>query len=122
MPPEVSSGFLVDTPGCRIPFLAPLDEAVRPFVFPVKRVRCEEAGPALVEADPRRDVLRLRRDRGHAYNVSDPARLVCCGRPFWRPAPPPDANGAPDAARGSSKDTTTTPIPIDYRGVDDAVE
>lgn len=111
--PEASSGFLVDTPGCRIPFLAPLDEAVRQFVFPAKRVDCEDAGPALVEADPRRNVLRLRRDRAQHYNISDPARLTCCTGAFWRPEPHVH-RAAPTGAQDEDH--------AEFRGVDDAIE
>ncbi|KAK3912174.1 Holo-[acyl-carrier-protein] synthase [Frankliniella fusca] len=111
--PEASSGFLVDTPGCRIPFLAPLDEAVRPFVFPAKRVNCEDAGPALVEADPRRDVLHLRRDRALHYNVSEPARLACCARAFWRPAPSPAPTGTGTGPPSSDR--------AELRAVDDVI-
>ncbi|KAJ1531002.1 hypothetical protein ONE63_005834 [Megalurothrips usitatus] len=121
--PEVSSGFLVDTPGCRIPFLAPLDEAVRPFVFPVKRVDCADAGPALVEADPRRDVLVLRRGRAHAYNVSDPARLACCSRAFWRPSPLTLAAAlAAPAADKKGKSGAVTAPGVDFHNLDDAIE
>ncbi|KAG8287670.1 hypothetical protein J6590_031784 [Homalodisca vitripennis] len=76
-------GFLVDTKGCRIPDLDPMDPSIQRFIFDEPPINCvEQYGPALVESNLTSLYVNL--PALAYYNVSDTSQLRCCYLPFWR--------------------------------------
>uniref|UniRef100_A0A1B6EXQ9 DUF229 domain-containing protein n=1 Tax=Cuerna arida TaxID=1464854 RepID=A0A1B6EXQ9_9HEMI len=76
-------GFLVDTKGCRIPDLDPMDPSIQRFIYDEPPINCvEQYGPALVESNLTSLYVNLAALA--YYNVSDKSQLQCCYLPFWR--------------------------------------
>ncbi|XP_046676045.1 uncharacterized protein LOC124364533 [Homalodisca vitripennis] len=89
-PPQ--SGFLVDTKGCRIPDLDPMDPSIQRFIYDEPPINCvEQYGPALVESNLTSLYVNL--PALAYYNVSDTSQLRCCYLPFWRVEVPESASG-----------------------------
>jgi hypothetical protein len=82
---NVQSGFLVDTTGCRIPDLDPLDPVIREFIKKEKPLNCHEKHPLLVDANL--TSLFIMKSTLPVFNISDVEQLDCCYQPFWRSKP-----------------------------------
>jgi hypothetical protein len=83
--PNVQSGFLVDTIGCRIPDLDPLDPVIREFITKEKPLNCHDKHPLLVDANT--TSLFVTKSTLPVFNISDAEQLACCYQPFWRAKP-----------------------------------
>ncbi|XP_054285123.1 uncharacterized protein LOC129001737 isoform X1 [Macrosteles quadrilineatus] len=76
------SGFLVNTNGCRIPDLDPMDISVRKFVYDEPVLNCSaQYGPALVLSNL--TAVYINTSALSYYNVTV-GQISCCYRPFWR--------------------------------------
>ncbi|KAJ9592750.1 hypothetical protein L9F63_015588 [Diploptera punctata] len=80
--PERKSGFLVDTPGCRIPDLDPFDPIVREFIKKEKQLNCNKNLPLVVNANL--TSLFILKSSFDYLNITDEEELDCCYQPFWR--------------------------------------
>ncbi|XP_069698059.1 uncharacterized protein [Periplaneta americana] len=83
--PNIKSGFVVDTDGCRIPDLDPFDPVVREFIFKETPLKCHEKHPLLVDSNI--TSLFIVKSALSSFNISDLDQLDCCYRPFWRTKP-----------------------------------
>lgn len=77
------SGYVVNTPGCRIPDLHPFDKTILKYLSSVEPVQCSEK-PPLIESDQIR--IWVERSALPSYNISHLEDLDCCYRPFARAA------------------------------------
>lgn len=76
-------GFLVNTEGCRIPDLDPMDSSVSGFIEDDTPVECSRHyGPALLESNLT-SIYLVESALVH-YNVNDINSLYCCFKPFHR--------------------------------------
>jgi hypothetical protein len=82
---NVQSGFLVDTSGCRIPDLDPLDPVIQRFIKKENPLNCHENHPLLVNANL--TSLFVTKSTLPVFNISDAEQLDCCYQPFWRSKP-----------------------------------
>ena len=80
--PKGKSGFLVDTPGCRIPDLDPFDPVVREFIKKEKELDCYKKHPVVV--DYNLTSLFIVKSAFQELNISDEEQLECCYQAFWR--------------------------------------
>ncbi|KAJ4441721.1 hypothetical protein ANN_11579 [Periplaneta americana] len=83
--PNMKSGFVVDTVGCRIPDLDPFDPVVRQFIFKEKPLKCHEKQPLLVDSNL--TSLFIVKSALSFFNISDLDQLHCCYQPFWTTKP-----------------------------------
>ncbi|GLH16371.1 Uncharacterized protein GBIM_20653 [Gryllus bimaculatus] len=80
---RTSNSFLVDSAGCRLPALDPLDRMVREYIFQPQPLDCTRGrGRALVASNL--TALFVVEDALPDYNVTSVDDLSCCYRPFWR--------------------------------------
>lgn len=83
-PPQ---GFLVHTPGCRIPEMNPFDSSILKYLSPAATVTCS-LKPILIESD--QNSIRIVKNALKSYNVSNIADIDCCYKHFEREAVNPE--------------------------------
>ncbi|XP_069698069.1 uncharacterized protein [Periplaneta americana] len=83
--PNMKSGFVVDTVGCRIPDLDPFDPIIREFIHKETPLKCHEKHPLLVDSN--HTSLFIVKSALPSFNISDVEQLDCCYQPFWRSKP-----------------------------------
>ncbi|XP_066157418.1 uncharacterized protein [Euwallacea fornicatus] len=79
-------GYLVNTPGCRIPEMHPFDASVKKFVFSPPPLSCAKDQPPSIFYN-NLTTLIMNDTSLPFYNVSNTNELVCCYEPFFRREP-----------------------------------
>nr|XP_023013042.1 uncharacterized protein LOC111503061 [Leptinotarsa decemlineata] len=85
-----SFDFLIETVGCRIPFMKPYDNSIKQFITAPKMPICNKGIPPLFQANL--TTIFLDNSSLPAYNISDQNQLQCCYKAFWRKEPKEDEN------------------------------
>ncbi|ENN76196.1 hypothetical protein YQE_07164, partial [Dendroctonus ponderosae] len=89
-PPEIGSkslhGYLVNTPGCRIPDMDPFDSAIREFIFSPPEQKCLKVPPALFYSTPTELHMNLPVLR-QFHQLKNSSELRCCYQEFSRQDP-----------------------------------
>lgn len=79
-----TSRGVIDTKGCTIPDLDPLDPSIKSYVeYPYDIPKCPNPTMALLGSN--RTTIWIRRETFPFYKISDPDELTCCYRSFYRP-------------------------------------
>ncbi|CAG9825535.1 unnamed protein product [Phaedon cochleariae] len=78
-------GFLINTPGCRIPDMDPFDEHIKKYMEIPKVPLCNKGIPPLFASNL--SSVYLLESSMDAYDVTDIDELKCCYKPFWRKTP-----------------------------------
>lgn len=85
-PNNIDERFTIQTNGCNIPLLRPLDESIKKFFeypYPLKPKPCRDSSRALlIHSDNR---ISINMSNLHYYNITDANKLFCCYRAFYRP-------------------------------------
>lgn len=79
---KTTDGFVVNTPGCKIPDFHPFDNQVKKFIKKPTAPVCNNGTPALFESDL--TSVYLLNSSLAAYNITDKQQLSCCYNVFWR--------------------------------------
>ncbi|RZC39844.1 DUF229 and/or Phosphodiest domain containing protein [Asbolus verrucosus] len=83
--PKSLDGFVIKTPGCRIPYMDPFDRSVEKFIFKQKRPVCNNGIPALVDSNM--TSIFLVESSLAEYTHRDISEVKCCYVPFYRREP-----------------------------------
>jgi hypothetical protein len=78
-------GFLIKTPGCRIPYMDPYDHTIKKYIHKEKRPVCNDGVPALFESNLT-SVFMLNSSLTN-YTDQDISLVNCCYQPFYRDEP-----------------------------------
>ncbi|CAH1133732.1 unnamed protein product [Ceutorhynchus assimilis] len=84
-PPELPrslDGYVVNTPGCRIPDMNPFDITVKEFIETPSKFSCDKINAPLFDSNAT-SLYMLTRSLS-VYNVSNSTDLTCCYRDFIR--------------------------------------
>ncbi|KAJ3655276.1 hypothetical protein Zmor_014412 [Zophobas morio] len=83
-------GFLIKTPGCRIPYMDPFDHTVKEFIHKEKKPVCNGGIPALFDSNL--TSIYLLNSSLANYTDQNVSVLKCCYQPFHRQEPSEDDN------------------------------
>ncbi|XP_044266992.1 uncharacterized protein LOC123012869 isoform X2 [Tribolium madens] len=78
-------GFLIKTPGCRIPFMDPFDPTVTKFIHKEKKPVCNDGIPPLIDSNL--TSIYLINSSVANYTDQDITAIKCCYQPFYRQEP-----------------------------------
>ncbi|KAJ8945450.1 hypothetical protein NQ314_009202 [Rhamnusium bicolor] len=81
------TGFTINTPGCRIPYMDPFDEHIKKFIETPEVPKCNKGIPALFYSNLTSIVLNYSSLPSYNVTVSE---LKCCYKAFWRVEPKND--------------------------------
>ncbi|EFA03493.1 uncharacterized protein LOC662511 isoform X2 [Tribolium castaneum] len=78
-------GFLIKTPGCRIPFMDPFDPSITKFIHKEKQPVCNDGIPPLFDSNM--TSIFLLNSSVANYTDQDVSAIQCCYQPFYRQEP-----------------------------------
>nr|XP_023021582.1 uncharacterized protein LOC111509955 isoform X1 [Leptinotarsa decemlineata] len=79
------AGFVINTPGCRIPDMNPFSDGVKKYIKEPTPSNCNNGIPPLFESND--TSLYLLNSSLASYNIIDVNDLKCCYRTIWRKEP-----------------------------------